>query len=110
MRIGVYDEFKVYLGQGKYALVNAEGEWAVAPEFIANTIRGFTFRHTRGPFIFKNGFDETDEAHYLIQMLQYPTLTDAALKKVDSILKRYADWIDRDKEVNNMLRRHIKWL
>lgn len=65
---------------------------------------------TRGPFVFKNGFDETDEAQYLISMMQYPTLMDAASRKVRMIRTRYADWIDEDKEVIEILRRYIKWL
>ena len=91
-------------------MVNAEGEWAVAPRFVVNTIRGWNTEWTRGPFIFSNGFDETDEAAYLISMLQYPTLTEAATRKVNSILTHYADWIRRDIEINDILRRYIKWL
>lgn len=107
---GTYGDIKVYSSQGKYALVNAEGEWAVAPRFVVNTIRGWNTEWTRGPFIFSNGFDETDEAAYLISMLQYPTLTEAATRKVNSILTHYADWIRRDIEINDILRRYIKWL
>lgn len=107
---GAFEDIKVYTGHDKYALVNAEGEWAVAPKFVVNTIRGIVFERTRGPFIFKNGFDETDEAQYLIQMLAYPILTDAAQRKVALIRKQYADWIDEDKEVKEILRRYIKWL
>ena len=103
-------KFKAWLSNGKWALTNAEGEWAVAPKFIVNTLCGWDIERNRGPFTFRNDFDETDEAQYLIQMLQYPTLTSAAQKKVNSILTRYADWIDRDKEVNDILRRYIKWL
>ena len=104
------DEFKAWLSNGKWALTNAEGEWAPAPEFIINTLRGWNMEWTRGPFIFRNGFDQTDEAQYLISMLQYPELTSAAKKKVNSILTRYADWIRRDIEINDILRRYIKWL
>lgn len=104
------DEFKAWANKGKWALTNVEGEWAPVPEFIVNTLQGWNVEKTRGPFVFKNGFDETDEAQYLISMMQYPELTDAAMRKVDSILTHYADWIGRDKEINNILRRHIRWL
>lgn len=104
------DEFQVWLSNGKYALTNVEGEWASVPAFIANTIRGWNVERNRGPFVFKNGFDETDEAQYLISMLQYPILTHAALKKVDNIVHMYRDWISYDVEVRDILRRYIKWL
>lgn len=107
---GAFEDFKVYTGRDKYALVNTEGEWAVAPKFLVNSVRGIVYERTRGPFIFKNGFDETDEAAYLVNMLQYPELTDAATRKVALIHKQYADWIDEDKEVKEILRRYIKWL
>lgn len=110
IRVGSCDDIKIYAGQNRDALVNAEGEWAPVPKFIANTLRDIRYKCIRGPFIFSNGFDETDEAAYLISMLQYPTLTDAAQRKVDSILTRYKDWIDRDIEINDILRRYIKWL
>lgn len=107
---GAFEDFKVYTGRDKYVLVNAEGEWAVAPKFVVNTIRSIEYEWTRGPFIFSNGFEKTDEAHYLVNMLQYSELTPTAQKKVNSILTRYADWIRRDIEVNDILRRYIKWL
>jgi hypothetical protein len=104
------DEFQVWFSNGKYALTNAEGEWAIAPKFVVNTLCGWNTEKTRGPFVFKNGFDETDEAAYLISMMQYPTLTDAASRKVRTIRRQYADWIGEDKEINDILRRYIKWL
>lgn len=103
-------EFEAWLSNGKWALTNTEGEWAPAPAFIVNALKGWNTERNRGPFVFKNGFDETDEAHYLIQMLQYPTLTHTALKKVDSIVHMYSDWISYDIEVRDILRRYIKWL
>ena len=104
------DEFKAWTSKGKWALTNVAGEWAPVPEFIVNTLQGWNVEKTRGPFILSNGFDETDEAQYLISMLQYPALTDAATRNVNSILTHYADWIRRDKEINDILRRYIKWL
>lgn len=107
---GAFEDFKVYTGHDKYALVNTEGEWAVAPKFLVNSIRGIVYERIRGPFIFRDGFDETDEAQYLVSMMIYPELTSAAEKKVALIRKQYANWIDEDKEVIEILRRYIKWL
>ena len=104
------DGFSIWVSNGKYVLMNAEGEWATAPVFVINTIRGLTSEKERGPFVFKNGFEETNEAQYLIKMLQYATLTDAAEEKVAYIRRIYADWISDDVEIRDILRRHIKWL
>ena len=108
--VGTSDEFQIRSSKGKYALVNAEGEYAIAPTFVINTMRDYNYVKVRGPFVFKDGFEETDEAQYLIRMMQYPTLTDATTRKVALIRKQYADWIGEDKEVINILRRYIKWL
>jgi hypothetical protein len=102
--------FDIFISNGKYALLNDIGEWAVAPDYIVNTLRNFLYERERGPFIFKNGFEETQQAQYLVSMMRYPELTVAAARKVDSIRTQYSDWIDVDKEVIKILRRYIKWL
>lgn len=101
----------IYYSNGDYALVNTKtSEYAKAPLFVVNTLQDLKSTCERGPFIFKNGFDQEEEAAYLVSMLQYSTLTAAATKKVDAIKQRYADWISYDIEVNEMLRKHIRWL
>ena len=102
---------QVYYSNGNYALLNTQvSEWAKAPLFIVNTLQDHRFEKERGPFIFKNGFDETEEAVYLVQMLQYSELTTKAQQKVDTIKQKYADWISYDVEVAEMLRKHIRWI
>lgn len=111
MPISTVGVLQVYYSEGEYAIVNTKtSEYAKVPVFIANTLMGNNFGKERGPFIFKNGFDETEEAAYLIAMLRYSRLTATAEKKVDSIRQRYADWISYDIEVNELLRTHIGWL
>lgn len=101
----------IYYSNGDYALVNTRtSEWAKAPLFVVNTLQDLKSTCERGPFVFKNGFDQEEEAAYLIQMLQYSELTAKAQQKVDTIKQKYADWISYDIEVAEMLRRHIKWL
>ena len=111
LKICVVDGLRVCINGGKYALVNeSTNEWTVVPLFIANTLTGGNGTVERGPFIFKNGFDQTREAAYLLEMLQYTQLTQRSQIKVDSIKRHYSDWISYDDEVRDYLRRHIKWL
>lgn len=109
--ITVMDVLRLCISNGEYALLNTQvNEWAKVPLFIANEWRGNHYITTRGPFVFHDGFAETDEAKYLLSMLQYPTLTPRAEKKVKDIFSRYGDWITKDEEVTGYLRRNIKWL
>lgn len=111
LKICVVDRFRVCINGGKYALVNeSTNEWAVVPLFIANTLTGGNSTVERGPFIFKNGFEQTCEAAYLLEMLQYTQLTQRSQIKVNDIKRHYSDWISYDDEVRDYLRRHIKWL
>lgn len=105
------DTLRLCMSNGEYALLNTQtNEWAKVPLFVANEWRGNHYITTRGPFMFHDGFAETDEAQYLLQMLQYPTLSARAAKKVKDINQRYSDWITYDTEVREYLRRNIKWL
>ena len=102
---------RLYTSDGVYALLNTQtSEWAKVPLFIANTWRDNHYITTRGPFVFHDGFAETEEAQYLLQMLQYSTLSTRAQQKVDTIRQKYADWITYDTEVRDYLRVHIGWL
>lgn len=102
---------QIYYGNGVYGLLNTQtSEWAKAPLFVVNTLTGNNSGDERGPFIFKNGFEQEDEAHYLVSMLQYSTLSTHAQQKVDDILRKYGDWITYDTEVRDYLKVHIGWL
>ena len=112
MPVTVMDTLRLYMGEGgKYALVNTvTQEYAKVPLFIANEWRGDHYITTRGPFVFRDGFAQEPEAAYLLQMLQYVTLTGRAATKVKDIQSRYSDWIGYDEEVRLYLKEHIKWL
>lgn len=102
---------QVYYKAGEYAIVNPTvSEYAKAPLFVVNTLLGQTYEKERGPFIFKNGFDETPEAQYMIRLLQYSELTVGSRAKIVQIQQQYSDWISYDFEVKEILRRHIRWL
>ena len=101
----------IYYSNGDYALVNTKtSDYAKAPLFVVNTLQELTSIRERGPFIFWNGFEQEEDAAYLIQMLQYSTLTVKAQQKVDTIKQKYADWISYDIEVTELLRNHVRWL
>lgn len=109
--ISTADMLQIYYSSGVYALLNTRtSEWAKVPLFVVNTLMGNNSGNERGPFIFKNGFEQEDEAQYLLQMLQYSELTPKAAKKVKDINQKYSDWITYDTEVREYLRRNIKWL
>lgn len=111
MPVSVDDTLLLYMSGGEYALVNTvTNEYAKVPLFIANEWRCSYYNITRGPFIFKNGFNETDEAAYLLQMLQYQQLTARAQAKVKDIRRRFADWINYDEEIKGYLKGVIRWL
>jgi hypothetical protein len=111
MPVTIMAVLRLYMSNGGYALLNTQtSEWAKVPLFIANEWRGNHYITTRGPFVFHDGFAETDEAQYLLQMLQYSELSSQAQKKVDGIRQKYADWISYDVEVKDYLKAHIGWL
>jgi len=111
MPITVMDTLRLCISNSEYALLNTRtSEWAKVPLFVANEWRDNHYITTRGPFVFHDGFAETEEAQYLVTMLQYDKLTPTAKKKVEGINQKYADWISYDTEVREYLRRHITWL
>lgn len=111
MPVTIMAVLRLYMSNGGYALLNTQtSEWAKVPLFIANEWRGNHYITTRGPFVFHDGFAETDEAKYLLSMLQYSELSSQAQKKVDGIRQKYADWISYDTEVKDYLKAHIGWL
>ena len=111
MPVTVMETLRLYQSSGKYALVNTvTNEYAIVPLFVANEWRCSHYIVTRGPFVFHDGFNETDEAAYLLRMLQYSVLIPKAQAKVDDIRRRFADWIGYDDEVRGYLRMVIKWV
>ena len=86
MPVTVMETLRLYQSSGKYALVNTvTNEYAIVPLFVANEWRCSHYIVTRGPFVFHDGFNETDEAAYLLRMLQYSVLIPKAQAKVDDI-------------------------
>lgn len=90
-------------GEQNY-LVNSEGEVGKIPRYVAMEVSGMHWETGRwGPYIFYNHFEDTDEAAYLRKMFQYPTLTEAAQKKVTDIFFENNLWIRTDTEFVDML-------
>ena len=109
--VTVNDVLRLCTNANEYALINTQtNEYAKVPLFIANEWRGNHFITTRGPFVFHDGFVETEEAQYLLKMLQYTTLTSRAERKVEDIRRQFSDWIGYDDEVRGYLKHNIQWL
>lgn len=109
--VKTYGALQLYFSNGQHALMNTKmNEWAKVPLFIANTFMGNHYSVTKGPFVFKDGFDQMEAAHYLVSMLQYAELTPKAELKVDRVREQFSDWISYDQEVTEYLRHNVRWL
>lgn len=59
-----------------------------------------------GPYGFLNNFENTTEGKYLIEMLQYLHLSNAAQRKVNKILEENSYWVQIDDDMMNIMQ---KW-
>ena len=95
---------RIYTYHGQDYLVNKEGEVGKIPYYVSLSVRGIR-RPTKhwGPYTFFNGFDTTKEAEYVMEMFQYPKLTDKAQAKLKAIFAKYGDWVETDMSFINIL-------
>lgn len=102
--VGATPYGRLYTYHGQDYLVNQEGEVGRIPYYVSLEARG-THRTTKqwGPYKFINGFETTAEAEYLMEMFQYPHLTNKAQKKVTDIMFDYSMWIERDDDFIRVL-------
>lgn len=90
---------KVMQSQGKFWLVNKDGEVAQLPHPLYMLMIG-VLKPTRyfGPYIFYNNFEQTAEAKYLMTMFKYPHLTPTPEKKIRTIMKEYSPFVEPNEE------------
>lgn len=91
---------KIMQSQGKFWLVNKDGEVAQLPHPLYMLMIG-VLKPTRyfGPYIFYNNFEQTAEAKYLMTMFKYPHLTPTPEKKIHAIVSNNGAFIKIDKEL-----------
>lgn len=76
------------------------------PNYIVKSLDGIDHvTDVCGPYIFINGFEDTPQARYLINMLPYYFgMRPRAQEKVDDILKTYRYWVRIDKRFLDIMR------
>lgn len=70
---------------------------------IAGQVYRDTVTYWIGPYGFLNNFEDTTEGKYLIEMLQYMHLSNAAQHKVDKILAENGYWVQLDKDMLHIM-------
>lgn len=95
---------RIMQSQGKFWLVNKDGEVAQLPHHLYLLMTG-VLKPTRyfGPYIFYNNFEQTVEAKYLMTMFKYPHLTPTPEKKIYAIISNNDAFIKVDKEFVTVL-------
>lgn len=89
----------VYTYNGKYYWMPPErkGEYAIVPRHLYTYLIGCMYvTSIVGPYKFYNGYQETESAKYLVEMLKYKHLTSRAQAKVDRILEDDKLFIEQD--------------
>ena len=89
----------VYTYNGKYYWMPPErkGEYAIIPyHWYMYLIGRMYLTSIVGPYKFYNGYQDTESAQYLVEMLKYKHLTARAQAKVDHILEDDKLFIEQD--------------
>lgn len=95
---------RLYCKGDKRYLVNSEGEIGQIPLYVAMEVQGTHVMTAQwGPYKFYNGIESTAQVHYIKDMFRYPTLTEAAQKKVTDVFFDNELWIQTDIEFVTIL-------